>query len=476
MEYATLNIHHSPFYQKSTRKIEITMQVTAEQTDPCTIVLDIVVDEQQVTRVFDSVYREFSKFANVPGFRPGKAPRALLERYINQDKVRERAQEKLLQDTYPKAVQEQGINPFRQGSVEASDIEDKKPFAYKAFVPLEPKITVGPYTGLTVERPVFPVTDETIEDRLNKLREDRAKMERISDRGVQAGDMMIIESQVVLEGEDNPPSARRQLAQWGNSVPGFDEAVTGMMAGEERTFELTYPEDYEEEARRGKKATFHVKLISISAKRLPELTDEFAKQVAGVDTVDDLKNAIRTRLETDSTELSNQLAEQRLIQQIVEGSEVHFPEALVREEVEQQYRQLATELQQRGMTYEQFLSQYEMTAEQHQQSITEDARERIRSVLALRIVAEQEGLQATNELVDEEFDRLLTEGKITEDQYEEFRPDERRRFQIANALVQTRLHDYLFAHNTITDVIQDTPADPDDLAEAAEAAEESVTE
>ncbi len=453
------------------------MQVTSEQTDPCTIVLDIVVDENQVTSAFSTVYREFSKFAQIPGFRPGKAPRALLERHISQDKVRERAQEILLQATYPKAVEEQGITPFRQASVEATDLVDKKPFAYKAFVPLEPQIVVGTYTGLTVEKPVFPVTDETIEDRLNKLREDRAKMERISDRGVQAGDVMIIESQVALEGEENPPAARRQLAQWGNSIPGFDEAVTGMTAGEERSFELTYPADYEEEAKAGKKATFNVKLISISAKRLPELTDEFAKLVAGVETVDDLRGAIRTRLETDSSELSNQIAEQSLIQQIVDNSEVHFPEALVREEVEQQFRQLATELQQRGMTYDQFLEQYDLTPQTHEQSLIDDSRTRIRSVLTLRRVAEQENLQSTDDTVDEEFDRLLTEGKITEDQYEEFRADDRRRFQVANALVQKSLHDFLFANNTINEVIQDAPADEDDLAEAAEtAAENSVTE
>ena len=453
------------------------MQVTAEQTDPCTIVLDIVVDEQQVTRTFSSVYREFSKYAQVPGFRPGKAPRALLERYISQDKVRERAQELLLQETYPKAVEEQGITPYRQGSVEAPDIEDKKPFAYKAFVPLEPQVTVGAYTGLTVEKPVFPVNEETIEDRLNKLREDRAKMERITDRGVQEGDVMIIESQVALEGEENPPAARRQLAQWGNSIPGFDEAVTGMTAGEERSFELTYPTDHEEEAKQGKKATFNVKLISISAKRLPELNDEFAKLVAGVETVEDLRGAIRTRLETDSAELSNQIAEQRLIQQIVENSEVHFPEALVREEVEQQFKQLGAELQQRSMSYDQFLSQYDLTPQTHEQTLMDDSRARIRSVLALRRVAEQENLQSDNDMVDEEFDRLLTEGKITDIQYEEYRADERRRFQVANALVQKNLHDYLFAHNTINEVIQDTPADEDDLAEAAEAAaEDSVTE
>ena len=251
-----------------------------------------------------------------------------------------------------------------------------------------------------------------------------------------------------------------------------------MTAGEERSFELTYPDDYEEEAKQGKKATFNVKLISISAKRLPELTDEFAKLVAGVETVDDLRSAIRTRLEADSSELSNQVTEQRLIQQIVDNSEVHFPEALVREEVEQQYRQLAAELQQRGMSYDQFLAQYETDAA-NARTEPDGRLPRLESAPFWRCVAwrNRKACSPTNEAVDEEFDRLLTEGKITEDQYEEFRADERRRYQVANALVQKNLHDYLFANNTINEVIQETPADPDDLAEAAEAAEESsITE
>ena len=453
------------------------MQVTAEQTDPCTVVLDITIDEQQVGRTFDSVYREFSRYVAVPGFRPGKAPRVLLERYVSQDKVRERAQEKILQETYPKAVQEQGLNPFRQAAVEASDIEDKKPYVYKAIVPLEPQITVGEYTGLTVEKPVYVVTDAMIEDRITKLREDRARMERIADRGVQEGDMLIAESKVQLEGEpEDETPARRQLIQWGSNVPGFDEALLGLMPGEERTFELTYPENYTEEERRGKKATFHVKLSSISAKKLPELTDEFAKEIAGVETVEELRTAIRNRFEAEYVEYSNQTAEQRLIEQIVEKAEVHFPEALVRDEVQEQFRQLGQSLQQHSMTYDQFLEQAGLTAEMHQGQIVEEAKTRIRSILVLRRIAELEDLQVNGDMINAEFGRLLNEGKITENQFDEFLPDEQRRLQVANALVQRRLHDYLFANNTINEVVQDEPADPEELAEAVELAEESAIE
>src|SRR5438105_12285852 len=110
------------------------MQVTAEQTNPCTIVLDIAVDEQQVTRTFDSVYREFSRYVNVPGFRPGKAPRAILERYLDSERVRERALEKIVTDSYFKALKEHDITPYRQPETDLTDLEDKKPFTYKATV------------------------------------------------------------------------------------------------------------------------------------------------------------------------------------------------------------------------------------------------------------------------------------------------------------------------------------------------------
>jgi len=131
------------------------MQVTAEQTDPCTVVLSIEVDEKQVSRAFDSAYRDFGRHANVPGFRPGKAPRVLVERVVDNERVRRHALEKIVRDTYPKAIEEESITPFRDPEIDAADLEDKKPYTYKANVPLEPQVTLGEYTGLTVEKPIF---------------------------------------------------------------------------------------------------------------------------------------------------------------------------------------------------------------------------------------------------------------------------------------------------------------------------------
>ncbi|HLV81323.1 MAG TPA: trigger factor [Chthonomonadaceae bacterium] len=435
------------------------MQVTAEKTDPCTLVLDISLDAEQVSRAFDNVYREFSRYANVPGFRPGKAPRAVLERYVDRERVRERTLEKLVTDTYAKAIEEQKITPYRNPDIEPPDLEDKKPFSYKAVVPLEPQVTLGAYTGLNVEKPIFTVTDAMIDERIQRLRDDRARLERVTDRGVEAGDVLIADVQAIQEGEENPAPGRRQLIQTGNNIPGFDEAILGMAPGEERTFHLTYPEDFTEEERRGKPVTFTIKLHSISARKLPEMDGDFARQVAGVETVEDLRTALRERMEAELSRLSDQLAEQRLLQEIVNHATIHFPQVLVREEVEENLRQLAGDLRQNGITYQLYLEQIGKTPEEHQAQLAVQAEARVRTLLALHRIAVQEELQITEEQIDAEFDRMLNEGRITEEQYDTYQPDARRRLQVANALIQQQLHDFLFARNTLSPVEQDLTAE-----------------
>jgi trigger factor len=453
------------------------MQVTAEQTDPCTVVLSIEVDEQQVSRAFDSAYRDFGRHANVPGFRPGKAPRALVERFVDTERVRRHALEKIVRDTYPKAIEEESLTPFRDPEIDASDLEDKKSYTYKASVPLEPQITLGEYTGLTIEKPLFNVTDEMVIQRIDALREERGKLDRVTDRGVQAGDMLIVENQIKVEGlEEDETPVRRQLVQMGQNVPGYDEEILGMMPDEERTFELTYPADHEEAEKAGKKATFTVTLKSISAKRLPDLDDDFAMQVAGAETVDEFKELVKTRLEADAIRLSSEIAEQRILEAILENSEVHFPEVLVRDEVRDKLNQLSHQLQTNKMGYEQYLARMGMTVEQHQSQIYTESHEQIRVLLALREISIQEGLQASNEDVDAEFDRMVGEGALTEEQDTEYRADARRRLQVANALIQTRLHDFLFANNTLNEVEQAEAPNPDELAAAGEETETDLAE
>lgn len=455
------------------------MQVTAEHPDPCTVVLDINVDEQRVARAFETSYQEFSRFAKVPGFRPGKAPLAILKRYLNVERVRQATLERLIRDTYFEALQSESITPYRDPQIEPTDLVEGKAYVYKAFIPLEPQVTLGEYTGLTAEKPIFKVTDEIVEDRITKLREEKARLERVTDRGVEPGDILIVEQQIHVEGEEEPTGpGRRQLVQLGDNIPGYDEALLGTAIGEERTFELTYPEDYSEESRRGKKATYTVKLSSISAKKLPELDDAFALLVQGGETVEELRTNIRENLQAEADQYSDQVAEQRLFNQILEDATIYFPQILIKEEVEDELRRLSQQLRQNNVSYGQYLQSIGAESpEQHQNSLAQRAFMQIRTLLALREISIHEGLQATDPEVDAEFDNLLEAGTLTDEQYEEFRADPRRRLQVANAIIQQRLHEYLFANNTIVEVEQaQLPTDADLAALEAEILSEDSAE
>lgn len=452
------------------------MQVTADQTTPCTVVLDITVDEPQVSRAFDVSFREFSRYVNVPGFRPGKAPRVLVERYVDMARLRQHALEKIIRETYPDAIQDQDLTPYRDPEIEPTDLEDKKPYKYRAIIPLEPKVELGPYTGLTVEKPIFKVTDRDVEDRIQGLREEKARLERVADRGIEDGDVVIAENEITIEGDEAPEPARRQLVYIGNNIPGYDAHVMGMKPGEERTFELTYPEDFEEEARRGTKATYHVTVASISARKLPELNDEFVKEVSDAETVEELRTLLRARLEADAVRVSNEIAEQRIIEKILESSTVNFPDVLVKEELQDKLRQLGEDLQRNHMTYEQYLQRTNQTSEQHQAQLAGQSAEQIRALLALREIAIKEGLQADNDAIDAEFDRIAGLGTLLAETLAEYRADQRRRLQIANALIQQKLHDFLFSNNTLVEVEQPiSPAAAEAEATAVEASSEQVS-
>jgi trigger factor len=436
------------------------MEVIAEKTDPCTIVLDVTLDEQQVGRTFDNVYKEFSRYVNVPGFRPGKAPRGVVERYVNQNQVRERALEKLLTDSVRQAILQESITPYRQPQIDPPELEDKKPYKFQAIVPLEPQVTLGAYKGIRVEKPIYRVSEEMIDRVIDRLRDGRARLERVSDRGVEPGDVLIAETRTTAEGEENEEPARRRLLQMGSNPPGFDEEILGMVADEERTFTLTYPDDYPDEALRGKKETHEVKLVSISAKRLPDLDDNFAKQ-NGAESVEGLRQQIREREEKSSAELSDEIAEVRLTDALIEGAQIHYPQVLVDEDVQDSLRKVASELRQNNLTYESFLTRTGRTAEQHRAELAEQAANRVRALLVLRKISEDEGIGVDEADIDADFDRLRNEGEISEDQYDEFRTDPRRRLQMMNALLRQRLHDFLFGNNEIVEVEQALPSAPE---------------
>ncbi len=442
------------------------MEFTTEQSNPCTLEFSIDVTAERVARAFESVYREFSRYVSVPGFRPGKAPRALMEKYVNKARLQERVKEKLVSELGEEALTEAGVEPYRAPSVEAAEVEDKQPYSFKITVPLEPIVNLGAYTGITVDRPIFAVNDEMVDARIDRIRNERARIERVTDRAVEADDVLIAEVAIEADGEVVSPK-RRQLLNLTSAAPQVVENVLGLNIDEEKTFDVAFGEDdAPQEELINKTATYTVKVASISAKKLPELNDEFAK-LLGLESLEEFRSDMKAQIEAEATRYGNQLAEQGIIQSILENSEIHYPYALVREEMEDAYRQLAAELKRMNVSYEIWLQANGYTLDSHREEVETVANLRVRTVLALHNIAKNESFTVTDESVDAEFTNLLNQGRLTEEQHDEWIEDNHRRFQIANALVQQDLHRFLFENNTLNDIVASETPTPEELEEAA---------
>lgn len=428
------------------------MQVTKEQVEPCTVALDVQIEPETVDRAFDRAYREFGNFTNVPGFRPGKAPRKMLERYVNQERLRERVMELIAAPAYREALQQESITPYRDPEVEFSDLAQGQPWQFKAKVPTAPSVTLGDYSNIEVERPVYTVTDEDVNRQVESLRGEYARLEKVEDRGVEPDDILIAETTITPEGEEPSAEPRRSLIRMGDNVPGFDEAVMGMKPDEERTFTLTYPPDYQDAELAGKPAEFKVKLVSINKRVLPDLTDEWVANVTSFQSIDALKDNIRERSEQSLKDLSDRVAESRIVDELVKRAQIDFPSVLVQEEVESDLHELEHELENRRVSYEQYLQMSGKTEEQHQAELAQKAEARVRSLLVLRELAKQESIDVTDAEIDAEFDRLAETQEIAEGDLDRLRGQDRSRQRVANMVIQRKLRDYLFSHAKIKDV------------------------
>jgi trigger factor len=447
------------------------MQVTKEQIDPCTVGLDIEVDAETVSQGFTRAIKEFGKFTNVPGFRPGKAPRAMVEKYVNQERLRERVMELVAGPAYRDALKQEDITPYMDPEVDFSDLADGQPWQFKAVVPLAPEVTLGDTEGIAVERPVYEVTEQDIDNQVEALRGEHARLEKAEDRGVQEGDVVIAEMGVTMEGEERA-EPKRTLVRIGDNIPGFDEAIMGQQIDEEREFDLTYPEDHQDAEKAGKPAHFQVRVVSVNSRVLPEVTDEWISSITPFESVESLRQAIREHHENQIRDLSDRVAEGRIIEELLSRSEVKYPQVLVRQEMEEEAEQLSGELQRNKLTYEQYLQQNGLTDEQVQERMAQTAVERVVSYLLLGELAKREGIQVTGEEVAQEFARLAGENQWSEEDTRRIIRDQRRRNQVANMVMRRKLRDRLFEIATVTDVAARTDsADGADGAEPAEAVE-----
>lgn len=387
------------------------MQVTVEQLEPCKVAVNVEVDPEAVTETIDRVFREVARQIAVPGFRKGRAPRHILERFIDEGLIRDQAIQELVPEYFSRAIQEQGVEPFARPEFEfeADTLERAQPFRFSATVPTRPEVRLHDYHNLPAKRRKVEVTERDVELELDLLRQRAVRVEDV-DAEVAGSGLIAIVDMDLFRGERQLKNRSRTNVPINmddtKSVPAFNVEIEGMRLGESREMMVRFPDDHEDRVLAGKEIRFRITLRALKKAVLPELDDQFAKETGGVETLEELRAKAREEVEQAAREVADREVRDQVLEQVVSRSEVFFPEALVEENVADALREQTADLERRGLTLDEYLQGRGIDLATFERELRENTRRRIRTQLVLEEIAEKEQIEVSDEDVNEEIQRM----------------------------------------------------------------------
>jgi trigger factor len=378
------------------------MKASVEEISSIKKKVSIEIPEDQVTQEVESFYKDLGKKAKIKGFRPGKVPRDILERYF-KDYIKAEVIQKLIQDTYPQALSEANLQPVSPPVVDPGEFENGKPFQYSAVIEVKPDIKLEGYTGLKIEGKKEEVKDEEVGERLKALQNLHANLKTISEaRPIQAGDYVIIDYEASMDGK--PLEGGKAIdftveVGSGQFIPALEEKLIGLKPEEEKEIEISFPEDYGYKKWAGKTISFHVKIKEIKEKILPPLDDEFAKDLGDYASFEELKAKLKGEIEKEKElGLERQLKDQ-VVDQLLEANPFEVPDSLVEEQAKAMISDTKLRLAAQGVV----LKNLGVSEEKLQEDYKVMAQKQVRTFLILEKIAGQEGIAVTD---DEADDRL----------------------------------------------------------------------
>jgi trigger factor len=372
------------------------------------MVLEIEVTPAEVDRHFATAYRHVAERTRVPGFRPGKAPRQVIDRFVGRGSVLAEAIDHLVQDSYDNALDQTDLIPIDQPQVDIdpANVAEGQAVTFTATVPVRPEVTLGAYVDYPFGPEVPDVTDEQVGQVIEELREQQATLRPIDERGAVKGDVASVKFTGTIDGEPfEGGSADRLPLVIGEDrmIPGWEENLVGLRIGETKGFDIGFPDDYRVESLQGKAAHFEVELLDLREKILPELTDDFAKSVSDAETVDALRAEIRDAMEQRAVAESRHVFGDRIIDFAVANASVELPEVMVANEVEIMRDELRGRLAQQRIGLDQYLALSQQTPEELTTELREPATRRVKTLLVLSAIAEKEGVDASDTEIDAEI-------------------------------------------------------------------------
>ena len=364
------------------------MSVQVENLEKNMAKLTIEVSAEDLEKALESAYQKQKKQISVPGFRKGKVPRAMIEKMYGVGVFYEDAANALMQQNYAAAVDESGIDIVSRPTVDVVQIEKGKPFIFTAEVAVKPEVTLGKYMGVTVTKIDTSVSDEEVDEALEKERNNNARTINVTDRPVAQGDTAVIDFEGFVDDEVDA--------------------------------NVTFPEQYQAADLAGKPATFKVKINEIKAKELPELDDEFAKDVSEFDTLAEYKESLKKDLEKKKQDEAKRTKEDEAIQKIIDKSKMEIPEAMIDTQCETMIEEFAQRIAQSGLSMDQYLQFSGLTVDGLKEQVRPEALTRIQSSLVLEQIAKEENIEVSDADVDAEIEKMAKNYGMEADKLKEY--------------------------------------------------------
>lgn len=382
--------------------------VSSNQVETNRTELTVEVKGEKFQKAVDAAVAKNMKKITIPGFRKGKAPRAMVEKMYGKGMFYEDAMNALYPEAYSEAVDAAGIKPVDSADVEVLEVNDEG-FTFKATVTTKPVPELGEYKGLSAVKAAVEVTDEQIEHQFAHLRDQYARVIEVTDRAAKLGDIADINFEGFVDGvafEGGKGENHPLTLGSGSFIPGFEDQVVGHSVGEEFDVNVTFPEEYGEKSLAGKASVFKVKINGIKERQLPEVDDEFAKDVSEFDTLEEFKKDMKAKMIASAEEKAAADFENKLLEQVVANMKVDVPDCMIESRVRELMQDFAMRMSQQGLSLKDFLQYSGQTEEQFKETFRPQAESQVKTRLAMEAIAEAEKIVPTEEEIEEEYKKL----------------------------------------------------------------------
>ena len=398
------------------------MSLQVEKMEKNMAKLTIEVAAEDLEKAMQNAYQKAKGRISIPGFRKGKAPRKMIEQMYGKGIFIEDAVNALIPEHYSKALAECDLEIVSQPTIDITQAEPGKALIFTAEVATKPEVTLGDYKGVEVPKTEINVTDEDVDAEIKKEQEKNSRTINVEDRGAQLQDVVTIDFEGSVDGVpfDGGQATEYPLTLGSNTfIPGFEDQLVGAKVGDDVDVKVTFPEEYQAKELAGKEAIFKCAVKKIEAKELPELDDDFAKDVSEFDTLAEYKEHVKTNLVERKENEAKRAKEDAAVDKAIENAQMDIPEAMLQTQCRQMLDDFSRRMQSQGLSMEQYFQFTGMTADKMMEDMKPQALKRIQTRLVLEKVAEVENIQPTEEEVNEEISKMAEAYKMEADKLKE---------------------------------------------------------